>query len=170
MHGKPGNTILMKHVLFLLLLLPSAGALAQRNKPVQEDLASIRPHFTPPPDTGRHLAGNPVKNIPLVKPTHTVNEKVNFVLDSIDRLNAHRKYLPGYTIQVYSGLNRDEAGNTRKRLAEELDIRADLQYMQPKFRVRVGYYFTSIEAQKDLVRLKRVFPNAILVPESVPIK
>lgn len=161
----------MKHqVLFLILLFSSVGALAQRNKPIQEDLSAVRPHFPAPPDTGRHYAGNPVKNVPVVKPTHTVNEKVDFVLDSIDRLNSLRKYIPGYTIQVYSGLNRDEAGNTRKRLLDELDIRADLQYMQPKFRVRVGYYFTSIEAQKDLMRLRRVFPNAILVPESVPIK
>lgn len=161
----------MRSFLVLALILVTASSFAQRgNKPIQEDLAAVRPHYTPPPDTGKHYAGNPVKNIPVVKPTHTVNEKVNFVLDSIDRLNVHRKYLPGYTIQVYSGLNRDEAGNTRKRLADELDIRADLQYMQPKFRVRVGYYFTSIEAQKDLVRLKRIFPNAILVPESVPIK
>jgi hypothetical protein len=149
----------------------SASAFAQRgNKPIQEDLATIRPHFPAPPDTPRHYAGNPVKNVPVVKPTMTVNEKVNMVLDSIDQLNSLRKYIPGYTIQVYSGLNRDEAGNARKRLSEELDMRADLQYMQPKFRVRVGYYFTSLEAQKDLVRLKRVFPNAILVPESVPIK
>jgi hypothetical protein len=160
----------MKHFLFLFLLLSSLGVSAQRNKPIQEDLSSIRPHFPMPPDTGKHYAGNPVKNVPVVRPVMTVDDKVNSVLDSIDRLNAHRKYIPGYTIQVYSGLNRDEAGNTKKRLMEELDIRADLQYMQPKFRVRVGYYFTSLEAQKDLVRLKRVFPNSILVPESVPIK
>lgn len=160
----------MKHLLLFFLLLSSLGAFAQRNKPVQEDLAAIRPRFPAPPDTPRHYAGNPVKNVPVVKPTMTVNSKVDYVLDSIDRLNSLRKFLPGYTIQVYSGLNRDEAGNARKRLQEELDMRADLQYVQPKFRVRVGYYFTSIEAQKDLVRLKRIFPNAILVPESVPIK
>lgn len=160
----------MKHLLFFLLLLSSLGAFAQRNKSVQEDLSAFRPRFPAASDTGRHYAGNPVKNVPVVKPTLTVNSKVDYVLDSIDRLNSLRRYIPGYTIQVYSGLNRDEAGNARKKLQEELDMRADLQYVQPKFRVRVGYYFTSIEAQKDLVRLKRVFPNAILVPESVPIK
>lgn len=160
----------MKYLLLSFLVFVSLGVIAQRNKPIQEDLAAIRPHFPTPPDTDRHYAGNPVKNVPVVTPRMTVNDKVNAVLDSIDRLNSIRKFIPGYTIQVYSGLNRDEAGNARKRLQEELDMRADLQYVQPKFRVRVGYYFTSLEAQKDLVRLKRAFPNAILVPESVPIR
>lgn len=162
----------MKHLLVVLSLVLSVGAFAQRgnNKPIQEDLASIRPHFTPPPDTATHYAGNPVKNVPVVQPTMIVNSKVDNVLDSIDQLNSVKKFVPGYTIQIYSGLNREEAGNARKKLLETLDMKSDLQYTQPKFRVRVGYYFTNIEAQPDLVRLKRIFPNAILVPESVPIK
>jgi hypothetical protein len=160
----------MRYLLIIVLSGIALGSLAQKNKPIQEDLASIRPHFNPPPDTGTHYAGNPVKNVPVVKPVMTVNEKVDFVLDSIDRLNLVKKVLPGYTIQVYSGLNSEEARNARKRLQEELSMRADMQYIQPKWRVRVGNYFTSLEAQKDLLRLKRAFPNAILVPESIPIR
>lgn len=160
----------MKYLLIIALSVVSLSSFAQKNKPIQEDLASLRPHFPPPPDTAKHYSGNPVKNVPFVTPHLTVNDKVNFVLDSIDRLNLLRKVIPGYTIQVYSGLNREEAGNTRKRLQEELDMRADLQYLQPKFRVSVGHYFTSLDAQKDLVRLRRAFPNAILVPESIPIR
>jgi len=160
----------MRHLLVIALSVVSLSSLAQRNKPVQEDLASIRPHFTPPPDTSKHYAGNPVKDVPVVTPVMTVNEKVNFVLDSIDKLNLTRKVVPGYTIQVYSGLNSEEARSARKRLQEELSMHADMQYIQPKWRVRVGNYFTNLDAQKDLVRLKRAFPNAILVPESIPIR
>lgn len=163
----------MKYLLVTLLFVGSLSAFAQRgssNKPVQEDLASVRPRFEAPPDTAKHYQGNPVKNVPVVEPKMTVNHKVDVVLDSIDRLNSLRKFVPGYTIQVYSGLNREQAGEVRKRLSEELDMKSDLQYVQPKFRVRVGNYFTVIEAQRDLVRMKRVFPNAILVPENVPVK
>ena len=160
----------MKSVLIIFLSVVSLGAFAQKNRPVTEDLAALRPHFEPPPDTSKRYAGNPAKNVPVVTPRLTVNEKVNFVLDSIDRLNLLRKVIPGYTIQVYSGLNREEAGNTKRRLQDELDMRAEMQYLQPKWRVRTGNYFTSLDAQKDLVRLKRSFPNAILVPESIPIR
>ena len=129
----------------------------------------LRPHFDAPADTA-HYQGNPVKNVPQVTPHLIVNQKVNAVLDSIYKLNAHRKVVPGYTIQVYSGLNREEASDTKARLSRELDMRADMQYLQPKWRVRVGYYYNSLEAQKDLVRLKRSFPNSILVPESIPLR
>lgn len=159
----------MRVLLIIGLSVVSLSAFAQKNKPVQEDLAALRPHFEPPVDTVKQDS-NPVRNVPVVTPHLTVNDKVDFVLDSIDRLKLLRKVIPGYTIQVYSGLNREEAGNTRKRLLEELDFRADLQYIQPKFRVRVGHYFTSLEAQKDLLRLKRSFPNSILVPESIPYR
>jgi hypothetical protein len=47
---------------------------------------------------------------------------------------------------------------------------ANIQYQQPKFRVTVGKYFTRIEAQKDLVKLKRIFSSASLVPERIMIK
>jgi SPOR domain len=164
----------MKHLILVLLMAASFATYAQRNRDKEkapvEDLAAIRPRFETPIDTGAQYSGNQVRNVPVVKPTMLVNDKVNSVLDSIDRINAIRKFVPGYTIQIYSGLNREEAGNARKKASDELEMRADLQYLQPKFRVRVGYYFTSIDAQKDLVRLRRAFPNAILVPENVPIK
>lgn len=160
----------MRLTLIIFLSVVSFGAFAQRNKPIQEDLASLRPHYAPPPDTGAHYAGNPVKNIPVVTPRMTVNDKVDFVLDSIDKLNLIRKVVPGYTIQVYSGLNSEEARDARNKLNDALGMRSDMRYVQPKWRVRVGSYFTSLDAQKDLVRLKRYFPNAILVPESIPIR
>jgi hypothetical protein len=161
----------MRSFLIIVLSVVSLSSFAQRKeKPIQEDLAAIRPHFNPPPDTNAHYAGNPVKNVPVVKPVMTVNQKVDFVLDSIDKLNLTRKVIPGYTILVYSGLNSEEARNARKRLTDELSFKADMQYIQPKWRVRVGNYYTSLDAQKDLLRLKRAFPNAILVPESIPLR
>ena len=161
----------MKNLLIIILSVVTLSSFAQRKeKPVQEDLASLRPHFTPPPDTAKHHQGNPVKNVPEVKPTMLVNSKVNFALDSIDRLNRIRKVVQGYTIQIYSGLNSEQARDAKRRLQEELDTRADMQYLQPKWRVKVGSYFTTLDAQKDLQRLRRSFPNAILIPESIPIR
>lgn len=161
----------MRYLLVIALSVVSLGLSAQRKeKPIQEDLAALRPHFTPPPDTAHHYSGNPVHNVPVVTPHLTVTKELNVVLDSIAHLNLLRKVIPGYTIQVYSGLNREESGNTRRRLQEELDMRANMQYVQPKWRVWVGQYFTTLDAQKDLVRVRRSFPNAILVPENILIR
>lgn len=157
----------------ILLLLASFGALAQRNsrdkdKPHHEDLSALRPKFEVRADSGS--GHQPHTAAPLVEPRHTVTQKVDMILDSIDEINSMRKFISGYTIQVYSGQNREEANNTKKKMIDELDMRADLLYEQPKFRVKTGRYFTSIEAQKDLVKIRRAFPNAILVPEFIPIR
>jgi hypothetical protein len=103
--------------------------------------------------------------------SRNVNAKVDVVLDSINRFNASRKFIDGYTIQIYSGQNREEAMNAKKKMSSEVpELNADLEYNQPKFRVRAGNYFSRLEAQKDLLRLKRAFPNAILVPEKILVR
>jgi endo-alpha-1,4-polygalactosaminidase (GH114 family) len=85
--------------------------------------------------------------------------------------NLMRKYIDGYTIQIYSGQKREDAMNTKKKMQEEVaELTASLQYQQPKFRVTVGKYFSKLEAQKDLLILRRRFSTAILVPEKIPIK
>jgi hypothetical protein len=104
-------------------------------------------------------------------PVLNVNKQVDTVLDSIDKQNQLKKFVDGYTLQIYSGTNREEAMETKKKMSADVpDIISNLQYDQPKFRVTAGAYFTRLEAQKDFTRLKRFFPNTILVPERVPIK
>jgi hypothetical protein len=45
-----------------------------------------------------------------------------------------------------------------------------IRYEQPKFRVTVGKYFTRLEAQSDLLILKRKFSAASLVPEKILLR
>jgi len=129
----------------------------------------VRPKFTLPVDSSKKTeVENPKEP---VTPTKNVNAKVDFVLDSIDRLNSLRKFIDGYTIQIYSGQNREDASSAKKKMAEEnTGFTVNLEYIQPKFRVRVGNYFSKLEAQRDLLMLKPIFPNAILIPEKIPIR
>ena len=107
----------------------------------------------------------------LLPPTQTVNAKVDMVLDSLDKLNQLKKFVDGFTIQIYSGAKREDALSAKAKMVKEMsDLEADIQYTQPKFRVTAGKYFTKLEAQKDLMRLRIFFPNAILVPEKIMIK
>ncbi|MFZ5999871.1 MAG: SPOR domain-containing protein [Bacteroidota bacterium] len=160
----------MRAFVVISLFLMAVPAVAQRNKNYQEDLSAIRPRFEPSKDSLYNNGTGQVQK-PDLPATRTVNTKVDAVLDSLNKLNVLRKFVDGFTIQIYSGQNREEANNTKKKMTEEFaDMKADLQYLQPKFRVKTGNYFTRLEAQKDLLRLKRGFPNAILVPERIPIK
>jgi hypothetical protein len=134
-------------------------------------LSKLRPKFEEPVETKTEKdTALEQKNV-TVTPTKTVNTKVDVILDSLDLFNLMRKYIDGYTIQIYSGQKREEAMNTKKKMQDEVpELTANLQYQQPKFRVTVGKYFSKLEAQKDLLALRRKFSTAILVPEKILIK
>jgi SPOR domain len=157
-------------LLILIVFLQFSCAAQKSTGSYSEDLSQNRPKFTNPVDTSvKKQDTNLVAS--TVTPTKNVNKKVDVVLDSIDRINLTKKFVDGFTIQLYSGQKREEAMNTKQKMVTEVsDLTSTLQYIQPKFRVTVGSYLTRIEAQQDLVKLKRHFPNAILIPEKVLIR
>jgi hypothetical protein len=158
-------------VLFCHLLMACAAQNSSSDKNYSENLSALRPKVVVPVDTPRKDNSNQKQVTTSITPTKTVNAKVDAVLDSIDRYNLVRKFVDGYTIQIYSGQNREEAMNTKKKMNEEIpDLTANLQYQQPKFRVTVGKYYTKLEANPDLVLLRTSFSSAILVPEKIQIK
>jgi hypothetical protein len=152
-------------------VLITSNGFSQKNKPYHEDLSKLRPKFEQTSTTKIEKDTTEERKIAMVTPTKTVNERLDIILDSLDLFNLMRKYIDGYTIQIYSGQKREEAMNTKKKMQEEVpELIANLQYTQPKFRVTVGKYFTKLEAQKDLLSLRRKFSTAILVPEKIPVK
>lgn len=149
------------------MLIAANPALAQRNqKPYYENLSIHRLKFENKPDSV------PAAVNPLEKPDYpalfTVNEKMQPILDSIARFNQTRLFVDGFTILLYSGVKKEEAMNVKKKMSEEAsDMPSDMQYQQPRFRVKSGAYYSKLQAQRDLFRLKKIFPNAILIPEKI---
>jgi len=104
-----------------------------------------------------------------MEPNVAVNKQLDTVLDSIDRINLNRKFIDGFTIQVYSG-KREEALNAKKTLTTSLpDLESEIQFTEPIFRVKVGKYYTRMDAQKDFVSIKKYFPAAIIIPEKITV-
>lgn len=153
--------------IFILLAITSFG---QKNKKHSEDLSKYRQRVElVEPVKGVDTATQ--KSVTIAEPKFTVNSKVDAVLDSVDRFNLTRRYVDGFTIQIYSGQKKDDAMNAKKRIQDELPyMNANLQYQQPKFKVTIGKYLTKLEAQRDLLTLRRRFSNAILVPERILIR
>ena len=138
-----------------------------------EDLSIWRPKADPTP---AETTTKPTTDNDGRKPTtttdarYTVNKKLDTVLDSIDRYNIQRNFIDGFTIQVYSGSKKDDAFNAKKELQSTLpELPTEVQYAQPNFRVKVGKYYTRIDAQKDLLDVKKLFPGAIIIPDKVSI-
>lgn len=157
-------------ILYSIFFLITACQAQKNPKPYYEDLSSLRPKISLAEDKKKDsaLILQPKEIDPAKK---NINAKVDAILDSIDRFNLTRKFIDGYTIQIYSGQKKDAALETKVRLGEEgIGLTPNIQYQQPKFRVTVGKYYSRLEAQKDLLRLKRIFSSAILVPERIMIK
>lgn len=112
-----------------------------------------------------------VTKTPYVEAKFADNEKLDAILDSISEVNLAMGLVDGFTIQVYSGVQREEALNVKKEMSQSLpDIDAEIQYVQPNFRVRVGKYYDRFEALRDYQLIKRYFPNAVVLPERIPIR
>src|SRR5690606_34665609 len=98
-------------------------------------------------------------------------EQVDMILDSIYAENIRRAFVDGYTIQVYSGIRREDALEVKKKMTQSLpELESDVQYRQPNFRVRTGKYLSRLEAQKDYLAVRRYFPNAIVIPDRIEIQ
>lgn len=132
-----------------------------------EDLSVIRPKTEVSKDT---VIAKPVedkKNTSYVEARHAVNTKLDAVLDSIDRIHLTRKFVEGFTIQVYSG-KREEALNIRKQIGSLMpEINAEVQFTEPIFRVKAGKYYNWIDAQGDFTMIKKYFPAAIIIPDRI---
>jgi hypothetical protein len=161
----------IRHLSFVIVFLASFSSVAQKkdNKSYyHEDLYFLRPKFPEVVDT---VQQNQNRRKADVAASHMVNNVVDGVLDSINRFNVTRKLIDGYTIQIYSGQNREEAMNAKKKMMTDVPgLTAELEYNQPKFRVKVGSYYSRLEAQKNMLHLKHSFPNAILVPEKIVVR
>lgn len=159
--------------LYTLILFFIAGCAVQKptattGTSYSEDLSVLRPEVDGQDST---LTVTPTRKTEYVEAKNAINDKLDTVLDSIDRINLSRRYVDGFTILVYSGLNREAALNARKELTTSIpDLESEIEYAQPNFRVRAGTYFSRLDAQKDYVAVKRLFPNAIITPSRIQIQ
>jgi hypothetical protein len=135
-----------------------------------EDLSVWRPETTKVIDSVKTATPERIRKNEYVPAKFAVNTEVDTILDSIYQQNLEKGIVDGFTIQVYSGTKREDALNIRKKLTQSLpELQSDVQYKQPNFRVLSGKYFTRLEAQQDYLSVKRYFPNAIVIPDRIPI-
>ena len=95
-------------------------------------------------------------------------------LDSINRIiiarNAEQRYLDGFTIQIYTGNDRDAAYEARdKALLVDPSLDPVISYHQPGYKVKVGQYADRLQAHKVYTSLKTEFPLALLIPERIQV-
>jgi len=80
------------------------------------------------------------------------------------------KYLNGYSIQIFSGIERNIADSIFHRVDSIYsEYETFSLYDQPNYRVKVGKFYYKITAHRALENLKRYFIEAIIVPERIKL-
>lgn len=110
-----------------------------------------------------------VEKTPFRQPELDITEDLDVVLDSIAKINKNLPYLR-YTVMVHNSNSRNDAEEARKDVFRVMpDAKPKLQFISPSYIVKVGDFMDQLEAYQTLVKLKRQFPNAVIIPEQVYI-
>lgn len=138
-----------------------------------EDLAYLRPGVPDIPDTllsETKATSSGSEDYNNITPSHDVTAKLDGILNEIDALRSDVEYLDGYTVLVYSGTDSEKAHLAKGKVFTIIpEAKPELKYDEPNFRVKVGKYYTRLEAQKTFGQLKEKFPNAVIIPERIEI-
>jgi len=159
----------MKNALSIVLVAALAfSCAAVKKRPAdefrnyEEDLSETRYTFPSLPDPDELVskpsadggAGNPV------------DRQLDEAVDYFVRANKAERHYSGFTILVYSGVDRDRAFETRNILYSEFpDIKAFMEYQQPRYLVKVGRYINRIEAQSQYNKIKDKFPTTRIIQD-----
>jgi hypothetical protein len=132
----------------------------------EEDLQSVRPVY---PEV-KEENSNPSLPEKPVPPTKDITKSINYKISLIAGKNQKYTMAEGYRVVVYTGSSREEVKKINEKLKELIPgEKIYSTYRAPVFRVKVGDYFNRIEAYSTLMKIKKDFPNAIIVPDQVPI-
>ncbi len=65
-----------------------------------------------------------------------------------------------YKIQIFNG-NRKNAEKAKSRFeSKQSELKAKIKFETPNYKVWVGNFRTSLEADRYLIEVKKIFPNA----------
>jgi hypothetical protein len=102
-------------------------------------------------------------------PNQNDNLKMDSLREQLYEFNRNVKSIQGYRILVYSGSDREEAQRIETDIRTNFQERADMSYDKPNFRIRVGSYIQRLEAYKTYMKLRKNYPNAIIVLDKIGI-
>src|SRR5690606_31923248 len=140
-----------------------SGSSASRFNSYNEDISSSRITFGEMPESKV-----PTSNTGPVSmgAGNAVDKDREEALANFVKSKEEEPYFSGFTILVYSGVDRDLAFKTRNDLYSAFpEIKTFMQYQQPRYLVKVGKYINRIEALYLFERIKEQFPTARIIQD-----
>ncbi|MBC7448936.1 MAG: hypothetical protein H7330_12840 [Hymenobacteraceae bacterium] len=142
---------------------PANRAASAPADPLLADVTRFRPKIT------ATTAGTPVSGQPGTRSDVTL--RADAQLDALAAAGRAVKTTTGFRILAYTGPSRDDAMKIRTAVIRRDPSEKDyLLYEQPTFRLKIGDYFTRLEAEQALARWRDVIPQGLIVAEQVNVR
>ncbi|GAB3637103.1 hypothetical protein GCM10027422_26930 [Hymenobacter arcticus] len=140
-----------------------------------EDVAKYRPVFAlpaagaaVPPTAAKPAAATLPAKTAAPAPTNQVNALVEQRLRDQAFTNQNVKYISGFRVRAYLGLERDQVMSIRRQLISRYPDETDyITFKQPVYRLYIGDYATKLDAARGLARVRQFVPRAELEPMQV---
>lgn len=143
-------------------LIKKPVATANEFATYSENLEEARITF---PDLEKQLAEEVKEE---VKPIGSlaIDEELGLALERLKQTNEAEMYWSGFTVLVFSGVDRDLAFKTRNELFTYFpEFKTDMQYQQPRYLIKVGKFANRIEALSFYHQLRPQFPSARIIQD-----
>ena len=141
--------------------LKKTGSMADLYENYQEDLSETLIQFPDLADLENKSVGEITKEGSLA-----LDEELEFSMNRYKETYRAERYWSGFTVLVYSGVDRDQAFKTRNDLYTYFpDMKSEMQYQQPRYLVKIGKFINRIEAQPYFHQLKQFFPSARIIQD-----
>jgi hypothetical protein len=137
-----------------------------------ENVAKYRPVFTlPPAGSPASPAATPKPASPAAPagkasapaPTGHVTAQVEQRLRDQAFTNQNVKYVSGFRVRAYLGLERDQVMSIRRQIISRYPDETDyITFKQPVYRLYVGDYVNKLDAARGLARVRQFVPRAEL--------
>ena len=129
-----------------------------------EDLSILRSQEQPkkPIKKEKVISSSQVKN--------NISLELDTIIQIIRSESDNIKFLDGFIIQLYLGDDRNKAEETEQKISEiDSLIFKNTVFTQPNYRVKIGQYTDRFKVNEEYQRFKKLFPNAIIIPERIKI-
>jgi hypothetical protein len=126
----------------------------------QEDLTGSLPKYEDFKEASKQAVTESVSS------SQAVDKDLSDLKKRIYDKNKSEPFFTGYTVLVFSGVDRNAAFKTRDDLTMYFpDLSPEMQYQQPRYLVKIGQYAYKMEAQQVFSRLKPIFPSARIMQD-----
>ena len=85
-------------------------------------------------------------------------------------INEKKQSISGYRVQIYFGTQRNKANEVKSLFLQKYpEVSTYIIYQQPNFKVRIGDFYTRLEALKFYQKISSDFGNAFIIKDDIKL-